>query len=66
MSSCAAKTRYSQWLLASCYTVTTYIGRIDEVAKVIWKTQAPTNIHAFMWLLAKNAILTWYNLERKG
>lgn len=32
---------------------------------MIWKTQGPTKVYAFMWLLAKHAILTWDNLQRK-
>lgn len=52
--------------VTSCYTVITYRGRMDETAKVIWETQAPTKIHAFMWLLGKNTILMWDDLQRRG
>lgn len=34
--------------------------------KKIWRVRDPSKLRIFLWQLAKNAILTWDNLQKSG
>lgn len=35
-------------------------------AKTIWSVRCPLKIRVFLWLIEKNVLLTWDNLQRRG
>lgn len=52
----------NQYRIAICYKILS----LNLMTKQIWKTQMPTKVQTFLWLEARNAILTWDNLQRSG
>lgn len=37
----------------------------DRAADTIWKIKIPSKIQAFLWLVARQTLLTWDNLQRR-
>lgn len=49
-------------MVASCYKIIMYQGEKEKITEAIWRMKIPTKIHAFLWFVTRNVILTWDSL----
>lgn len=54
-----------EYRVASFYKIITIARQIEKHHKILWKNKAPFRVPVFIWLLNKEANLTWDKLQKR-
>lgn len=52
-------------MVCSTYQYLVHGGCRLRFAKVIWNSRCPLNVRIFLWVVVKDVILTWNNLQKR-